>query len=222
MKIEHIEVYGWRAALRGLRNPMDSWDKSDTTWGTVLHYKDGNLVVCQSGHSDVVCPEVPVIGPEDMKLLMTLIKRGGDERKVLRLIQVWWDITIPRYLWQELDTYKIGTVRMSCSSMNKLWNRDLASSDFQSGEVNQVALDGINQWAGIYRSQQPRDPDLLAHIKRLLPEGFLQKATYGFNYEVALRMYHARKNHRMPEWSGPGGICDHLLKLPYLKEFVDA
>jgi len=141
---------------------------------------------------------------------------------------IWWDITIPRYLWQEFDTYKVATVRNSCSTMHKLGHRDLAADDFQDGDVDTPTLLKQNYMGWCYRESKlfidegveyHKGADLLAHMKRRLPEGFLQKATYSFSYETALAMYSSRHNHRMKEWHE---ICDTLLRLPYFKEFVEA
>lgn len=207
MLIEGIEVYGFKKAIVGMRNAYDSWAKSDSN------------------------PEVPFLGPNDLKLAKKLIKAGGDHRKFLRQIIVQWDITIPRCIWQEVDTYKVGAVRNSCSTMHKLGSRDLEITDFQDGDINIITLGELNAMGYAYRNKLPftdstngrvyEGVSLLHHLKLRLPEGFLQKATYTFNYEVAYRMYFARKNHRMPEWSGPGGICEHLTQLPYFKEFIE-
>lgn len=225
MKIERVHVYGFAPALRGMRNPLESWSKSDTVYGW-----DPTPPVDYSG---ITCMERPLIGPNDMALARKLIKAGSDHRKFLRQIAVWWDITAPRYIWQELDTYKVATVRNSCSTMHKLGHRDLTADDFQDGDVNLDSLDRLNAMGATYRSNgeylmyksgkyEPiRSVELLTHMKRRLPEGFLQMATYSFNYEVALNMYLSRRNHRMPEWSGPDGICDHLLRLPYFAEFTE-
>lgn len=211
MKIEHVDVYGFRAALRGMRNPMESWHRSDTTfnqtpppWPFFIH-----------------ADEEPNIGPNDLKLALSLIKGGGAHRKFLRQIMVWWDITIPRAIWQELDTYKVATVRNSCSTMHKLGSRDLERCDFEGGDVATAQLALINSLAAEYRLLN-KTPERLHKLKMHLPESFLQKATYSFNYETALKMYFDRKDHRMPEWSGPEGICAWILRLPYMQQFVDA
>ena len=208
MKIENIEVYGFRAAIRGMRNPMESWDKSDST------FMDPSM------DSIVRAPEYPCIGPADMKLALSLIRGGGAHRKFLRQIMVWWDITIPRAIWQELDTYKVATVRNSCSTMHKLGSRDLEVDDFQDDQITDRQLDLINKLGASYRAD--KTPERLHALKMQLTESFLQKATYSFSYETALHMYFDRRDHRMPEWSGPEGICAWIMRLPYMSEFVGA
>jgi hypothetical protein len=208
-----------------MRNPMNSWDKSDTQFNQYWEERE------QEMFAHLTCPERPLIGPKDMQRACKLIKAGTDHRKFLRQIMVWWDITIPRCVWQELDTYKVATVRNSCSTMHKLGSRDLEPSDFQDSDVNADVLGEQNAMGAAYREhrayhaangQDYEGVALLAHMKRRLPEGFLQMATYSFSYETGLAMYRSRHNHRMPEWSGPGGICETLLRLPYFKEFVEA
>jgi hypothetical protein len=213
VKIENIEVFGFMAALRGMRNALESWDKSDSDF---YSYADDYL------DPSISAPEAPFIGPNDLTLACKLIKAGRSHRKFLRQIQIWWDITIPRAIWQELDTYKIATVRNSCSTMHKLGSRDLELSDFQNEMIEQNTLDLLNGLGKKYRESSPKLPSDLHKIKMYLPESFLQKATYSFNYETALTMYFDRCNHRMPEWSGANGICETLMKLPYFKDFYEA
>lgn len=212
MKIEHVEVYGWKAALRGMRNPMNSWDKSDSTFG------DPRLTTGWDDELVRVAEDV-VIGPNDMKLALSLIRGGGAHRKFLRQIQVWWDITIPRAIWTELDTYKVATVRNSCSTMHKLGSRDLEPCDFEGGEIRFDMLETINRLGAMYRID--KTPENLHRLKMHLPESFLQKATYSFSYETALHMWFDRHDHRMPEWSGPEGICAWIRRLPYTPQFID-
>jgi hypothetical protein len=212
LKIENIEVYGFRSALRGMRNPMESWGKSDTTYDERAR--------AQRWWGAVRVVENPTLGPNDTRLALSLIKAGRSHRKFLRQIQVWWDITIPRAIWQEMDTYKVGTVRNSCSTMHKLGSRDLDDSDFENGEVSSEQLELINLLAAEYRAD--KTPERLWRLKMHLPESFLQKATYSCNYETALAMWLDRKGHRMPEWSGDKGICATILSLPYMAVFSGA
>jgi len=208
MKIEHVETAGWKAALRGMRNPMNSWGKSDTLW------------------LDSEYP--PVLGAKDLKLALKLIKGGSEHRKFLRQIQVWWDITIPRYVWQELDTYKVATVRNSCSTMHTLGVRDLTQDDFES-PIPLAWLNYLNDLGHQFRkAKTTKDSAWTNNIRReyknLLPEGFLQKATYSFNYETALTMFRQRHNHRLSEWraDSPGSICAVIAGLPYMAQFIEA
>jgi hypothetical protein len=217
MKIEKVEVYGFRAALRGMRNPMNSWAKSDTAFGEerlTRGWDDGLVRVAED-----VC-----IGPKDMELALSLVKAGGAHRKFLRQIAVMWDITIPRAIWQEYDTYKVATVRNSCSTMHKLGLRDLEPCDIESfdeaDEEDWHMLRRLNKLAADYREE--KTAERLHKLKMRLPEGFLQKATYSFNYETALKMWFDRHNHKMPEWSGPEGICDWIMRLPYMGVFIES
>lgn len=217
MKIENVEVYGWRAAIRGMRNPMNSWEKSDSVFcsppGAARGRQDAAAV-----------PEHPKIGLADMHLALSLIRAGRSHRKFLRQIIVWWDITIPRAIWQEYDTYKVATVRNSCSTMHKLGLRDLEPCDFEdfdeADEEDQHMLRRLNSLAAEYRAD--KTPARLHKLKMRLPEGFLQKATYTMSYETAMGMWFDRKDHKMPEWSGPEGICCWIKRLPCMEQFIGA
>ena len=216
MKIENTEVYGFRAALRAMRNPMDSWDKSDTMF----------MAGCVTANV-----EGADIGPEDLKLACKLIRGGSEHRKFLRQIIVGVDFDVPRYVWQEIDTYKVATVRNSCSTMHKLGHRELTEDDFEARIVLPVILQELNRAGAAYRDKVMlvRPPfetvtgyDIVRYMKQILPEGFLQRATYTCSYETLFAMHRQRKNHRLPEWSGPGGICEWIRCLPYMKEFIEA
>jgi len=202
MKIEQTSVHGFPAAMWAMRNPMNSWDKMDSDFSVREDY-----------------PYYPFkIGPNDNTLAMKLIKAGTEHRKFLRIIHVSCFITIPRYIWQELDTYKIATVRNSCSTMHKLGSTDLTSEDFQDGVVMDQTLFQLNLWGKTYREN--KDVKILRAMKQILPEGFLQSATYDMNYETAMNMYHQRKNHRMSEWSGKDGICEWIESLPMMSQWL--
>lgn len=227
MKIENITVYGFQSALRGMRNPMDSWNRSDSAWNGDNWKPD-----IGSGWN-IRTPERPLIGPKDLELACKLVKNGCEHRKFLRQIQIWIDIDIPRYVWQELDTYKVATVRNSCSTMNKLGKRMLVRDDFQDRVVIPSTLYELNVAGLAYREKREFNTesgellqgyDIVRYMKKIVPEGFLQRATYTFNYETALTMYFQRRNHRLPEWNAksPGSICSMLACLPYMKEFIDA
>ena len=194
MKIENSETFGFAAALRGMRNPMNSWNLSDTD------------------------PKTPkVFGPKDKELACKLIAAGKDHRKFLRCIHIQADLTLPRYIWTELDTYKVATTRVSCSTMHKLGFTDLEPSDFASNDVDNDTLYFINYLGSQYRKN--KSVDLLRRMKRRLPEGFLQKATFDMSYETALAIYFSRKGHRMEEWEV---IRGWIIKLPMMKDFIEA
>jgi len=197
MKIENTEVFGFKAAIHGMRNPMNSWDKSDSKF-----YRDGTFD----------------IGEEDNKLAIKLIKAGRDHRKFLRLIHIQCFITIPRYIWQELDTYKVATVRVSCSTMHKLGSIPLEKTDFQDSTVLLDTLVRLNQLGESYRKE--KDVNILREMKQILPEGFLQAADYDFNYETAFAIYNGRKTHRMSEWS-KDGICKWIESLPMMDKWLN-
>lgn len=191
MKIENTEVMGWRAAFRGMRNPMNSWNKSDTIY-----------------HPDLI------IGPNDLDLAINLIKGGSEHRKFLRMIHIQVDLTVARNIWTEFDTYRVGVTRNSCSTMHKLGSKPLTVDDFEAQVVLPQTLFTINDLAEQYR--RTKNVELLRQMKAYLPESFLQKATIDMNYECAMNMYFQRRNHRMVEWSGPEGICAWIKSLPYM------
>jgi hypothetical protein len=177
--------------------------------------------------------EVPDIGPEDLKLACKLIKSGYldesmaetnyGEHKFLRDIEIWADLSLAICLWSELDTYKVDTVRNSCSTMYKLGTRDLTPEDFQDRRVKPDYLIHLNEMGAKYRATEGAEHvEVLHDLKLDLPAGYLQKATYHFNYETALKIYFERRHHRMREWSGTGGICDWIKTLPYMPEFIEA
>lgn len=198
MKITNTKVYGFDNAIMGMRNPMNSWNKSDSGLDSYDEF---------------------LIGNEDNKLAKRLIKAGLDHRKFLRQIFISAFIEVPRYIWTELDTYKINTVRNSCSTMHKLGTRNLTCDDFQDGIIIDIVLDRLNELSRLYR--EDKKISILREMKQILPEGFLQGATYTMNYENAMNMYHSRKNHRMSEWSGEDGICKWIESLPMMNEWLN-
>lgn len=195
IKIEKANVYGWEAAIRGMRNPLNSWDKSDS------YDENGNIVE---------------VGEKDLTLMKKLVKAGTDHSKFMRMINVTIDITAPLYWWAEYDTYKVGTVRNSCSKMHTIMNKELTIDDF-SFDFNRIDVDTIT-WC-ITRLNELRKKYLETNDKRywyifiqLLPEGFNQKATVQLNYQVLRNIYHSRKNHKLYEWRD---FCDWIGTLPY-------
>lgn len=196
MKIENTEVSGFQAAIHGMRNPMNSWDKSDSNFDCGM-----------------------IIGPNDLELSKKLIKAGSEHRKFLRMIHIQCFITLPRYIWQEMDTYKVSTVRLSCSTMHKLGMTDLTIQDFQNNWILEETLQELNFLGRNYR--ETKNVDLLRQMKQILPEGFLQSADLDFNYETAMNMYYQRKNHRMSEWSGENGICKWMESLPMMNQWLN-
>jgi hypothetical protein len=219
MKIENTEVFGFKAAIHGMRNPMNSWDKSDydefiINGGPLTIYPD--IISLKQINDFTICFR---LGKNDNELAKKLIKAGSEHRKFLRLIHVSCFITLPRYIWQELDTYKVSTVRMSCSTMHKLGMTNLTKEDFQDNTVLPETLRFLNELGSAYRTT--KNVELLRQMKQILPEGFLQGADYDMNYETAMSMYHQRKHHRMTEWSGKGGICEWIESLPMMNEWLN-
>ena len=200
IKIENTDVYGWEAAIRGARNPMNSWDKSDT------QYYDRCGVF-----------RTPKIGPNDYKLLRNLANAGPDHGKYLRMITVTVDVTAPLYWWKEADQYKISTVTNSCSTMHKIHAREFTLDDFSHDQMTCDAVAILNL---IIDHLNQRRLDFLETKRKifwwdliqLLPSSYNQRRTYFLNYAVLKAMYHARKNHKLDEWRV---FCDWIKSLPY-------
>lgn len=234
LKIENTEVIGWEAAIRGMRNPKNSWEKSDSHWDyvdqgseylTVDHFGDANFN----------------IGPNDQKLMTNLRNAGTDHRKFMRMITVYLDITAPLYWWKEFDTYKIGTVANSCSTMHKIAAKEFTMEDFSTEHL-------VSGWAGkdkggtdivlagpyecmeniIIMLNRVRNSYLIAlktesetglsakdiwwQMIQLLPSSYNQKRTVMLNYEVLANIYKSRRNHKLDEWHT---FCDWIKMLPY-------
>jgi hypothetical protein len=218
--VENVEVYGFRHALRNMRNPKESWHLSDTQFVQSFEPNSYGFVV----------PVMPELGPEDSRLICSLERGGSEHRKVVRTIHVQLDVVPWRGMWQELDTYKVATVRDSCSTMHKLGHRDLVEDDFVDADVDSWMLDRLNELARTYRESGFKDKEVLMKLKHRLPEGYLQRAGFDFNYETGLNIFFQRWNHSVPEWrwSGPNferdwldvkhsrwrGFCDVLWRLP--------
>ena len=197
IKIENIDVYGWEAAIRGARNPMNSWDRMDTC------YNNGEFE----------------IGENDYKLLKNLTIAGPEHRKWNRMVTVTMDITAPLYWWKEYDTYKVGTVANSCSTMHKIQAKKFEMSDFsvehlRSLRVMHVVIDELNFYRDKFNKDKKKE-DWWEMIQ-LLPTSYNQKRTVHLNYEVLGTIYHQRRHHKLDEWHI---FCDTLETLPY-SEFI--
>lgn len=210
IKIENVDVSGWEAAIRGMRNPLNSWDKSDSNW--VAPRTINFLPICY------------VVGSNDLSLMKRLAKAGTDHRKFLRMINVTMDIIAPTYWWAEFDTYKVGTVRNSCSFMHKGTSRPFYISDFSccAGDIDnteqvattwQIVINTLNELREKYL--ETKDKTIFQEIRNLLPSGYMQQSTVQLNYEVLLNMYKSRKNHRLQEWRD---FCGWVETLPYFNE----
>lgn len=223
LKVEKTDVFGWEAAIRGMRNPMNSWDKSDTIWGEKR--EDGLWQY-----------SVPQIGENDLALMKKLSKAGNDHAKFLRMINVTVDITAPLYWWKEFDTYKVGTVANSCSTMHKIQAKEFTLDDFScehltDGSINllQNIIEELNNWrrwynryntfsednSGFTNGNITCKKDIWWQMIQLLPTSYNQKRTVQLNYQVLKQMYFARRNHKLDEWHV---LCDWIEKLPYFKE----
>lgn len=223
IKIEHIETFGWGAAIRGMRNPMNSWDKSDSG----ICYKEVNCTTCQSDkdNKDVCVANMKnnkfVIGFNDFDLMKRLAKTGTDHRKYLRMITVYCDITAPLYWWKEMDTYKIGTVANSCSTMHKIQSKRFTRDDFSIEHLHNcdeshwmVCMDNVIASLNVARNYylDTKDKKYWWQMIQLLPSSYNQKRTIMMNYEVLSNIYKSRKGHKLDEWHT---FLDWIEKLPY-------
>ena len=228
LKIENVEVVGWEAAIRGMRNPKNSWVKSDSHWDyvnqgpeylTVAHFDDADFN----------------IGPNDKKLMSTLRNAGTDHRKFMRMITVYLDITAPLYWWKEFDTYKVGTVANSCSTMHKIAAKEFTLEDFSCEhlcdnelELLKEIINRLNMNRIVFIAKDDKRVDrysvmsdecyakykkkLWWQMIQLLPSSYNQKRTVMLNYEVLANIYKSRRHHKLDEWHT---LCDWIESLPY-------
>lgn len=194
--IENVETYGWEAAIRGMRNPLNSWDKSDSR----LQEKSNRLEV----------------GVNDLDLMKRLAANGAVHAKYRRMITVTCDITAPLYWWKEFDTYKVGTVANSCSTMHKIHAKKFDRSDFSTEhlirrmkEVLDVTIANLNACRGNFL--ETKDKTWWWQMIQLLPSSYNQRRTVQMNYEVLANMYHWRKDHKLDEWRE---FCTWIETLP--------
>lgn len=209
IRIENTQVYGWEAALRGMRNAKNSWAKSDSEYITDEH--------------GWRC--LGALGDNDMKLMKTLCKAGSDHSKFMRMITISADITTNQVLWAEMDTYKVGTVRNSCSKMHTIHIKRFEADDFSHEGISEVGgstkevFDGVLKELESLRQlyNKTKEYKYWRAIIELLPSGYNLRATVMLNYAVARAQYHARKNHKMFEWRQ---YCEWIETLPYAKELI--
>ena len=212
IQINKTEVFGWESAIRGMRNPLNSWDKSDSCFCRYEPDCEGNCAM--------------YIGPNDLKLMKNLSKAGSDHGKFLRMINVMCDINAPLYWWKEFDTYKVGTVANSCSTMHKIHAKEFTFDDFSCehlysrlGESYEALdcmtdiIDCLNKYRNLYL--ETKDKIWWWQMIQLLPSSYNQKRTVQLNYQVLKNMYNARKSHKLDEWRN---FCDWCETLPYFKE----
>ena len=203
LKIEKTETFGWEGAIRGMRNPLNSWDKSDTRFS----WEVGKIV----------------IGENDLNLMKRLSKAGSDHAKFLRMINVTCDITALLYWWKEYDTYKVGTVANSCSTMHKLHAKEFELSDFSWELLNGrslLILEMVIYELNINRNAfvETKERCYWDQMVQLLPTSYNQKRTVQLNYQVLKSMYFSRRNHKLAEWHT---LCDWIEGLPYFKEICE-
>ena len=216
LKIENVDIFGWNAAIRGLRNPMNSWDKSDMAW--VNDGKEWESVPAIDFDFDMGTKRI--IGENNLKLMKKLSKAGNDHAKFLRMINVTCDITAPLYWWKEHDQYKVGTTTNSCSTMHKIHAKEFTLDDFSHEHLspwNETVLSNIIAELNTSRDQylRTKNKDDWWQMIQLLPSSYNQKRTVQLNYQVLKSMYFARKDHKLDEWHA---LCDWMLTLPYFKE----
>ena len=227
LRIENTEVLGWEHAIRGMRNPKNSWEKSDSEFHREpKHYFD---------EKDMPCTDLRrfVLGPDDLDLMKRLRNAGTDHRKFMRMITVYVDILAPLYWWKEFDTYKVGTVANSCSTMNKIAAKEFTLEDFscehlsirQSVDILKETIDALNVFRNVYLNGgllkyetgefatfQPKDKEIWWQMIQLLPSSYNQRRTLMLNYEVLANIYKSRRNHKLDEWHT---LCDWIESLPY-------
>lgn len=210
LKIENVEVVGWEAAIRGMRNPKNSWAKSDSHWDYVNQLPE-YLTVAHFDDTDFN------IGPNDKKLMTTLRNAGTDHRKFMRMITVYLDITAPLYWWKEFDTYKVGTVANSCSTMHKIAAKEFTLEDFSHEHLGYQSIRVLKDTIKVmndFREEFIKDHEKVNwwQMIQLLPSSYNQKRTVMLNYEVLANMYKSRRNHKLDEWNT---FCDWIESLPY-------
>ena len=225
LKIENVEVVGWEAAIRGMRNPMNSWDKSDSGYcmdTIACHTCMCNRNFCKKNMDS----HAYVVGINDLKLMKKLAKAGTDHRKFMRMITVYANITAPLYWWKEFDTYKVGTVANSCSTMHKIHAKEFDISDFSCehlvnddydgnndrrfSDILEYTINALNEARVSYL--ETKDKTYWWQMIQLLPTSYNQKRTVMLNYEVLTNMFAARVNHKLDEWHD---FCDWIETLPY-------
>lgn len=233
LKIENTAVYGWEAAIRGMRNPMNSWDMSDsmanecgsecTRWNEC-----GAGYKCPVEYSEM---EFFMVGKDDLKLMRSLVKAGTDHSKFMRMINVTCDIIAPLYWWKEACTYRIGVTMNSCSTMHKIHAKEFTLDDFSHEHlvadgmyILQEIINVLNDCRDLYQNYDTYsllgefDPkiaskkDVWWQMIQLLPSSYNQRRTVQLNYQVLRNIYHARRNHKLDEWHT---FCEWIETLPY-------
>ena len=209
IKFENTEVFNFEGAIRGMRNPLNSWDKSDS----------GYYNQCDECYSLMDYH----IGPNDLDLMKRLIKAGSDHRKFMRQILVSVDITAPLYWWKEFDTYKVATVSNSCSTMHKIHDKEFTLEDFSYEHLSETNLIVFNITINALNNARldyldTKDKRYWWDMIQLLPTSYNQRRTITLNYETLYNIYGSRRNHKLDEWSI--GFMDWIKSLPYANELI--
>ena len=201
LKVERISVMNFENAIRGARNPLNSWARMDSSYDEKGNY---------------------ILGENDLALASKLAKAGSDHRKFLRQIIVSMDITAPLYWWKEFDTYKVGTVANSCSTMHKIQAKEFSREDFSCDRLDEPSLALLDSVIAFLEAErckfnETKDKQAWHNMIQLLPSSFNQMRTVSMNYEVLINIYYARRTHKLAEWHT---LCDAIAELPYAKELI--
>lgn len=201
LTVERISVMNMENAIRGARNPMNSWARMDSSYD-----EKGNFI----------------LGENDLQLAVRLARAGSDHRKFLRQIIVSMDITAPLYWWKEFDTYKVGTVANSCSTMHKIQAKEFTRADFSCDRLSDDALACLDHTIAFLESQrvkfnETKEKQYWHNMIQLLPSSFNQMRTVTLNYEVLINIFYARQNHKLAEWHT---LCDAIRALPYADKLI--
>lgn len=223
IKIENIQTMGWEGALRGMRNPLNSWDKADSAYASDIERTDTNI----AAYGTKLNRYDFIIGQNDLALCLKLIKAGSEHRKFLRMIHVQMDITAPLYWWKEFDTYKVATTSNSCSTMHKIAAKPFKTTDFSYEHLDEDisleclarVINELNYWRTRYL-YNPADKNSWWQMIQLLPSSYNQRRTVDMSMETVLNILHQRSHHKLDEWIE---LCDAMLKqIPYCQEFYNA
>ena len=220
IKVDNIEVFGWEAAIRSMRNPLNSWDRSDSTYESKTDNENSCIKITYH------------IGPNDLKLMQSLVKAGTDHSKFMRMINITMDITAPIYWAKEMDTYKVGTIRNSCSTMHKIHSKEFTLDDFSCEhlfyDIDDTLKECYNYSAVLTHTLtalnsarehylKTKDKKYWWQMIQLLPSSYNQKFTWQANYQVLRNIYFSRRNHKLDEWHY---FCNMIESLPYGKELI--
>lgn len=215
IKVDHIDVFNFHNAIRGMRNPKNSWDRMDSGYGCGLPAE-----ACLSCEEEVCKDSQFYVGPNDLKLMQTLYKGGPVHAKYLRQIFVSMDIIAPLYWWKEFDTYMVGTAKNSCSTMHKIHSKEFDIDDFSSEHLNEQGVDlmcDIINYLNCNRLQfgNTNDKKYWWNMIQILPSSYNQKRTVTMNYQNVMNMLDWRTDHKLDEWRE---FCKILRELPYVEE----